>query len=455
MAERPSEKRIAASLRACYREGMAAQLVTNVFDYYLIPFGISLEASTAQLGLLVSLPNLAASLSFLFAVRVVRHFGSRLQVLINGVGAQTGLMLLMTLLSVVALPSKIAVLAVLAATFRLIGGLMGPAWGSLVSEYLPADQRGSYFGSRARAVNLSGIAGLVLWGSLLWLLQSRFGLQGFLVLFLGATAFRMLSFYYMTHLVDLPLPAESGNASLWRFVREFRGSNLGRFVLYVVLFTFGTQVCAPYFSVRMLRELHFDYLAYTCVHLAAVVASVLAFPMWGRRSDAVGTARILKLTGLSIPFIPLLWMLARHPVELIAVELLSGLLWSGFNLCVTNYIYDAVSAGNRMRTLAYFNLLNGAAAFGGASLGGLLAERLPAIQGSSLLSLFLISAMLRLAINGLFVRGFQETRVLAAPVRLFVLPFGAPGGREGGPLRVKATRAWHGAKKLVARSERP
>jgi MFS family permease len=374
-------------------------------------------------------------------VRVVRHFGSRLQVLINGVGAQTGLLVLMALLSVVALPNKIAVLAVLAAAFRLVGGLMGPAWGSLVSEYLPGHRRGAYFGARARAVNLSGIAGLVLWGSLLWFLQTWFHLHGFLLLFLGAVLFRGLSFHYMTRMVDLPQAPESGQGSLWHFIRDFRGSNLGRFVLYVVLVTFGTQLCAPYFSVRMLRDLHFNYLAYTSVHLAAAVASVFAVPVWGRRSDALGTARILKLTGVFVPFLPLLWMVARRPAELVAIELLSGLLWSGFNLCVTNYIYDAVRPGDRVRTLAYFNLINGAAAFAGASLGGVLAERLPALGGSRLLTLFLISAMLRFAINGLFIRGFHETRVVAPA------PRPAPAARLG--------HARRGARKLVARSFEP
>lgn len=159
------------------------------------------------------------------------------------------------------------------------------------------------------------------------------------------------------------MAAESGSGSLWHFVRHIRDSDLGRFVLYVMLITFGAQICAPYFSVRMLRELHFDYLSYTAVHLAGVVASVLAFPMWGRRADALGAARILKLNAIFIPVVPLLWMVARHPAELIVVEMLSGFLTSGFTLCVTNYLFDAVPAGDRMRMLAYYNLLNGGAAF--------------------------------------------------------------------------------------------
>ncbi len=456
MAERPSEKQIAKSLDACYKEGMASQLVTNVFDYYLIPFGVSLEASTAQLGLLVSLPTLTGSLAFLFSVRAVRYFGSRLQLLINALGAQTGLMVLVALLSVVQVPSKIVILAVLAAAFRLLGGLMGPAWGSLVSEYLPGDRRAAYFAARARAVNLSGIAGLVFWGGLLWLLQNQFEVQGFLVLFLGATAFRFVAFAYMTRMVDLPLQQESGTGSLWHFVRDLRRSNVGRFVLYVALFTFATQVCAPFFSVRMLRGLQFSYLSYTAVHLAAVLASVVALPLWGRYADAAGNARILKVTGLFLPFIPLLWMLGKSPVELVLIEMASGFLWSGFNLCISTYMYDAVPPGNRMRTLAYFNLVNGAAAFAGASLGGVLAERLPALLGSSLVSLFFVSAMLRFAVNGLFVRGFQETRVVAPEGATVSALAGRLAGRVVAPLAVRPLRvAWRGARKLVARSGRP
>ena len=49
----------------------------------------------------------------------------------------------------------------------------------------------------------------------------------------------------------------------------------------------------------------------------------------------------------------------------------------------------------RVRYLGYFNLINGGAAFAGASLGGYLADGTSPAHGPSLITLFLLSAILR------------------------------------------------------------
>jgi hypothetical protein len=174
--------------------------------------------------------------------------------------------------------------------------------------------------------------------------------------------------------------------------------------------------------------------------------------VWGRYADRVGTARVLKLTGPLVGVIPLLWLWGRTPLALMAVEVVSGFLWSGFELCVAAYLYDAVPAGNRMRTLAYFNVVNGAAAFAGTSLGGVLVDRLPPMLGSSLLSIFFLSSMLRFAVNGLFVRGFHETRVVRAGAPALPALAGRLAGRVVVPLAVRPyRRARRRARRFVAR----
>lgn len=455
MVEDSPASKTAASLRACYREGIASQPVVHAIESYVVPFGISLGAGLTQIGLLVAIPTLAGSLAFLASVRMVRYVGSRLQLLRDAMGAQIGLLVLIAWLSFLAGPARFWMLVILVAGYRALNGLMGPAWGSLVSEYLPGDQRPGFFARRARAVSLSGIGGLAFWGALLWLLQTRLRLPGFLVLFLAAALCRYVAWRYMRQLQDLPLERETAAGSFWRFLGDLRRHNVGRFVLYVMLLTFAVNISGPYGSVRMLRELQFSYLSYMGVQLASALATVLAVPLWGRYADRSGTARILKFTGPLIGFIPLVWMLGRHPAELMAIEMGSGFVWCGFELCVGIYLYDAVPAANRMRILAYFNVVNGVAAFAGATLGGVLAKCLPPMLGSRLVSLFFISAMLRFAVNGLFLHGFHEPRVLPRPRAAFAVlahRMGNHGLAAMAALRVRV--AWRGARRAVVRISR-
>jgi MFS family permease len=160
-----------------------------------------------------------------------------------------------------------------------------------------------------------------------------------------------------------------------------------------------------------------------------MVAGLALFPAWGRHADLVGNAKILKFTSFLIPLVPLFWAFARNPLQLVLVEFFGGIVWGGFNLCATNFVYDAVTPSKRVRCLGYFNLITSVSLFAGASLGGFLAERLPAAPGGSrLVPLFLLSAALRLAADLFLSRGFREVRSGRRKVksaRLFLSVVGA------------------------------
>lgn len=309
-------------------------------------------------------------------------------------------------------PRAVELLVLFIALYRIIGGLMGPAWGSLMSEYLPPERRGDYFSRRSQLIGLFGMLATALAGLLLDGLKAAASASfAFAVLFSAPAIARLYSCRPMALMAPMPEPPESAAQWSWRgFLERVRASAVARFVVYVAAMTFATQLCSSYFSVHMLRDLGFGYSQYMSVHMGSSLAGFLAFPIWGRHADRAGNARVLRLTGLLTPVIPLLWLVAERPAALFAVELSSGFLWSGFNLCATNYLYELAPPAKRVRALGYFNLINGTAMFVGASLGGCLSTRLPALGGHALHSLFLLSAAARFAADALLSRGFREVR---------------------------------------------
>lgn len=408
---------IQQSLNYCRKEGVAAQVMMSLVDTYLVPFGLFLGASTQQIGALVAIPNLIASLSQLGAVRVIGWAGNRLRLILGGIALQAFLLIPVGLLPFVAESSLIAVLIVLILLHRVIGNLIGPAWGSLVSDYLPDNQRGGYFGRRLRLIGIAGVIAVCISGVVLSFFKKVSPAMGFAVLFASAAAARLVSLFYMSKMVDLPLVfSKESHFTFYMFLRRFRESNFVKFVFYISGITFGTYVSAAYFSVYMLRDLQFDYLTYTVIMLSAVVAGNISFPHWGNHADAVGNATILKITGICVSFIPVMWLFSTNIVYLIIIEFVAGFLWGGFNLCTTNFIYDAVSPDKRVRCLGYFNLINGTAIFCGALLGGYLADRLPPFMGYRLYTLFCLSTVLRLSANLFLSRHFKEVRVSAQKV---------------------------------------
>jgi MFS family permease len=425
------EQRVQQSLSISWREGIAAQVMIGIMDYFTTPFALLLGATTQEIGVLVAFPNLLASLVQVFAVRAVQWAGSRMQLLITGLLIQSFFLLPIGALSYFNFSGRLILLTAFVTVYKVIGAVIGPAWGSLVSEYLPPHRRGNYFGWRARVVGLSGLINMVVWGVFLYFWKKRFdAASGFLVIFVAAGLARFVSLSLMSRMVELPHHATRGDDfTFWMFLRRFRESNFVKYVFFVSGITFATNICSPYFSVHMLRDLHFNYLNYMAVSLASVVMGLICFPMWGRHADSIGNARILKITSAFIWLIPVLWLFPQTVGPLICIEMFSGFIWGGFNLCATNFIFDAVSPAKRVRCLGYFNFINGTALFAGAWLGGWLGARVPPLMGHPLPWIFVVSAVVRLLASTSLSRHFKEVRTEAKPVTSGELFFSVVGIR--------------------------
>jgi MFS family permease len=419
------------SLRVCVKEGVAAQVMAGIFDYYLVPLAIFLNASAQQIGSLISVPHLLASFCQLFAVQWIAFAGGRKALLTKGCFIQAVFLIPISILPFYDFPGRMYVLLGLIVIFRVVGSILGPAWGSMVSSYLTEEHRGSYFGKRMQIINIAELISLGFWGLFLtWMNKSSIAM-GFFFVFLSAAVVRFISFFYMRQMVELPVApqAKEDRFTFWMFIRRFRESNFVKFILYTAAVTFSTQLAGPFFSVYMLKELNFSYASYMAVSLVFVFTGLLTFPIWGRHADVVGNAKILKLSGFMIAVAPLLWPFAHNPWQMLFVEAFNGLAWGGFNLCCANFIYDAVSPSKRVQCLGYFNLTSGLAIFFGATLGGFLATRLPYTNGSQLVTLFLLSSALRFSAYFFLSKHFNEVRSSFKPVRSFKLFFSVVGLR--------------------------
>lgn len=421
---------IRSSLAFSWKEGIASNAMIVIVENYLTPFALFLGCAPQQIGFLVALPHFLGSVSQLFAVRAVRFAGSRLQFLINATTAQASLLVPVALLAFLPFRGRFLTLLALIIAFRVLANLIQTAWGSLVSDYLCAEERGRYFGWRSQVVGVAGVVVVGMAGLALFATKRMSGAFGFSLIFLTAAACRLVSSQLFRFHTDRPLqPTPGGDFTFLMFLRRFRESNFVKYVLYVSGITFATQLAAPYFSVYMLKDLHFNYISYTLIQLVSVSAGLVSFPVWGRHADLVGNAKVLKITSQMIPWIPILWMFSGHLGWLIPVEIFSGFVWGGFNLCAANFIYDAVSPAKRVRCLGYFNLINGVAIFAGASIGGFLAESMPPFGGRRILSLFLLSGILRFLAHFFLAGKFHEVRTKVKKVSSLQLFFSVLGIR--------------------------
>jgi MFS family permease len=377
---------------------------------YIAPFALALKATTAQIGLLSSIPNLTMALSQLSAPRLVEKTGSRKSLILPMVLIHSLMWLPILLIPYMFPGDRVWWLIGLMTLSTVFGSLPNPAWGSMMADMVPETERGKYFSRRGRICGLvtlvfSFIAGAVLQ----WFTGNIF--LGFSIIFGGSILFRLISWYFLWRMDEPPQRIKRGQRfGMAAIAKNLCSSNLGRFTIYFSALYFMVCLAGPFFAVYMLRDLKFDYLTYVAINATATLSSLIFLTYWGKRTDRAGNMKILKITSVLIPVVPVLWLVSKQVYFLIPVQILSGFAWSGFGLASTNFLYDASKSEVRTQNIALFNAISGVAMCLGSLTGGFIAPHLPRLFGNNLLTLFLLSGVLRAVVVASLLGHIREVR---------------------------------------------
>jgi len=157
------------------------------------------------------------------------------------------------------------------------------------------------------------------------------------------------------------------------------------------------------------------------VTLSFMAASFISVTYWGPHSDRYGNYKILVVTSISLPILALIWVFNRNFYIILLTQIFAGFVWSGFNLCTQNFIFDAVRRENVAKISSYYSILANLFAFLGATLGGLLTlftrtVHLTFFTTNNYELIFILSCLLRILVVLFFIKNFKEVReVEAAP----------------------------------------
>ena len=426
-------QKVEHALRFATAEGMAYGAVMGFGDNFIVAFAVAIQTSSFLIGILCSVPGFLASLAQLWDATIVRKMKSRKAVVITFALLQ-GLMFLPMLALAFIHNSSVGWWLVLFATiYSISSALTSPAWGSIMAEVVPEHLRGRYFSFRGSLSTLSNTIAFLAGGIFLTFLVHK-ALWGFAILFGAAFLARMISSGLLTQLYEFPQKEKPvQQASSGSFIRNLFSSNLGRYMLFLFSMSFAVNIASPYFAVYQLHSLKQSYFVFAALGTASSVATLFTISRWGRAADRIGNLKVLLMTSCLIPLVPLFWLFSKNLAYLGIVQAFSGMAWAGFNLCSVNYLYDATAAGERTKYLGYFNCGNGLAAGLGALLGGYLMTHVPAFNGYQVLTVFLISGVLRATAALVFLPGLKEVRKVSTvpAAELFhILTGGRPADRR-------------------------
>ncbi len=415
------DTRIDTSLRHSLKDAAAFATMIGLGETYFSAFALYLKATTPQIGLLASLPPLLASFIQLVSAWLGRLTGQRKLIVLSGASLQALSLLPLAILPVLFSEFAVPLLIASVVVYQCGAHLSTPQWGSMMGDIVPTRRRGRFFARRTRVVSLITFISLIAGGLILQVASGRGNtLWGFLCIFGIAMLARLTSVYHLSrmhdpygHVAAMELPVGAG---WWQRLRH---SNFVKFSIFFALMQLSVAIASPFFTVYMLRDLEFSYMAFMGNTGMSILAQFLTLNRWGRISDVFGNRRILATTGVLIPLMPLLWIFSSNYWYLLCIQALSGVTWAGFTLSASNFLYDLIARDKRATYLAIHNILASAGIFIGAMLGGYLGAVLPTridVAGftaswlSPLLGVFAISALMRSLIVIFLLPKIREVR---------------------------------------------
>ncbi|MDO8568261.1 MAG: MFS transporter, partial [Dehalococcoidales bacterium] len=194
------------------------------------------------------------------------------------------------------------------------------------------------------------------------------------------------------------------------FVEETKKGSLGRFIVYVSMLNFAVYLSSPFFAVYMVSELHFSYTTFAVIFSADFIARALSASYWGKYSDRIGALPLLERISYLIPVIPVLWLVSSNVIYLLCIQLFSGVVWAGFEVCSQSLIYKSASPEKRGGYIIYQRGLTMMGQAFGALVGAAIFGFMIPLFGSKILGLFLLSGILRLVVARIILPGMTQDR---------------------------------------------
>lgn len=415
------DPRAAQSLRHSMRDGVAYSVMAGAGETYFSAYALFLKASASQISWLTALPSLLGSLIQIASAWLSHCTGRRKPIILFGVTLQALMWLPIIWLPYLFPRQAVLILIACVALYQTGFSLANPAWSSLMGDLVPERRRGRFFANRSRLMSLTTFFALAGGGLALHLSKASGNTRlGFTLVFALALLARLYSALQLARMHEPAPPAAP--ASVSELKQPWSDSPFVRFTLFFASMQCAAAIAAPFFSVYMLRDLHFSYLQYMVSIGLAVLAQFGTLRLWGRLGDIFGNRLILSVTGFVIPVFPVMWLVSSNFWYVLALQMFGGWCWAGFSLSAGNYLYDTTPPSRRAGYTAVHNLLANSAIFIGALFGGFLSTVAPDTihlfghplrWTSSLWAVLLVSTLARAAVSLISIPQLREVR----PVR--------------------------------------
>jgi len=404
-------------LRISVIEGVFAQIHINLTaGMFLTSFALYIGLNNVGLGILSAIPAFFTGFAF-FAIYLSKIMQNRrrLCVLFSGLGRGVFLILGILLLSNRQVSHELFFILII--IHNIFMNLSSNAWLSWMSDLVPKEMRGRYFGIRSTILNFIGMATNIIGARILDIYKIAGSLaQGLGSLYTGASVSSTIAAGVLSLQPEPTMRKETTNLKKI-FLSPLKDANFLNLLKFISFWYLLAGIASPFYLVHMLTNLSMSYSKIAIYSILAGISSLIFQMFWGRAIDRLKSKPVLAVNFFFAAFLPTIWLFATKdyllPIWIDAF--LTGIFWSGINLSLFNILFSLTEEKESKESyFAVFATISGIFGFLSATLGGFIAQILSNVKinilGLNLINyhlMFVFATLIRL-ISLLFLSKVKE-----------------------------------------------
>jgi len=416
-------------LRLSILDGAFAHIYANLTGGIFLPaFVLLLYASDLTIGLLASVPFFS-TISQLIGSLLIEKYQNRKKIAITFAFISRsfwGLIIFFILILFDFRPNLLlTLLIILFIIHHIFGSISGVAWLSWMSNLVPAEIRGRFFGFRNSILGFITIMITLLGGLFLDWYRISFSAaspaNSFLFLFSLAILAGFISLFILTKQPSLEESNFTPLSLKLLISGPFKNHAFKTMAHFGMVWSFAVNFASPFFIVYMIRDLQFSYTLVSTVTICSAIADLFGMGFWGHFSDKHGNRPVMIICVAAGSLLPFIWIFTGNSFLLVyllipLLHIAGGFFFAGYNLCSINLLFGLAPSKNNSMFFALWSIVNGVAAGLGAICGGLFASfldnlllYLPFGWISVFKLVFVLSAIMRLS-SIFLLRRVRESR---------------------------------------------
>jgi MFS family permease len=337
-------------------EAFATSLVVGLAETYFIAYALHLGASVIQSGLLSSLPLLFAGFSPFLLRKVFHRFTNSTWVMLACSLQGLSIAMLALIGAFSFNHSKEFSFYSLLVLFSLywFGHFSAlPSWNKWISELMPPEKSEKYFSARSRRIQIGTILGLMAGG---FSLQFQFFNISttllFIILFLTAYHFKMLSFFLFSRQTESKTQYDLS----WQRALHFLKRHQGFFWVYSI-FNTSLFLSSPYVSGYLLSVRGLHYQDYMWVMAAFFAGKILTTMFLDHMRRDWSPHQIYFWGGLIAAPLPAFWPLCDTVFLLCVLHFVSGWGWAAWEVGMSLAIFKKINAHEKIEAVTMYNMI--------------------------------------------------------------------------------------------------